>query len=263
MIYELNHFGIVVRDLQKSLDFYQGLFGAKIVFDGFIPSSKTDVRYLQIAGGMVELLHPHEPGPKDIFGITHVAFLSNALDEDYARLTDAGFEGLVAPKVAGTGVGRLAFLRDANGARVELLQRDIKMRTEAITHPVVKAFDHYSLINNDREGALRFYRDLLGLKVLTTREVTATDTTIDYLHYDYDVLELLHRARSSSDPIFAHIALRVADVVAAQALFAQQGAEFEPGTPKAARIGTGAIGVLRDPDGVKIEVLDRPDLREL
>lgn len=262
MIYELNHFGIVIRDLEKSLDFYQGLFGAKVVFDGFIESSKTDVRYLQIGGGMIELLHPHEPGTDETFGVTHIAFLSDSLDEDYERLTAAGFEGLVKPKVAGTGVGRLAFLRDANGARVELLQRDVKMRTEPIEHPVVKAFDHYSLVSNDREGALRFYRDLLGLRVLSSHEMTG-GSKIDYLHYDYDVLELLHSPEPSSDPIFAHIALRVEDVAAAQAAFAERGVSFEAGTPKPARIGGGSIGVIRDPDGVKIEVLDRPDLREL
>jgi catechol 2,3-dioxygenase-like lactoylglutathione lyase family enzyme len=263
MIYELNHFGIVVRDLEKSLAFYQGLFDAKVVFDGFIESSKTDIRYLQIAGGMIELLHPREPGPDTAFGVTHIAFLSDALDEDYERLLETGFSGEVAPKVAGTGVGRLAFLHDPNGARVELLQRDVKMRTEPIDHPIVKAFDHYSLIANDRDGGLRFYRDALGLKELTGFEVAATNLTIDYLHYDYDVLELLHRPEPSSDPIFAHIALRVRDVDEAKAAFAEQGVEFEPGTPKPAGTGLGRIGIIRDPDGVKIELLDRADLHEL
>src|SRR5690606_19013595 len=45
LIYELNHFGIVVRDLEKSLAFYQDLLGAKVVYKGFIPPSKTDVIY--------------------------------------------------------------------------------------------------------------------------------------------------------------------------------------------------------------------------
>ena len=55
MINELNHVGIVVRDLDASLAFYQRAFGAVIVFQRIIPASQTDVVYLQMAGGMVEL----------------------------------------------------------------------------------------------------------------------------------------------------------------------------------------------------------------
>jgi catechol 2,3-dioxygenase-like lactoylglutathione lyase family enzyme len=261
MIYELNHFGIVIRDLEKSLDFYQKAFGAKVVFKNFIAASETDVVYLQIAGGLIELLHPAAPGPEEVFGVTHIAFLTDSLDSDYQKLTDAGYVGLVAPKVAGTGVGRLAFLRDPNGARVELLERDVKMREGVIEHPIVKSFDHYSLIANDLDGALKFYRDDVGMKELATRTVPATELSISYLNYDYDVLELLHRPTPSDDPIFAHIAFRVEDVDAALAAFAQFGIEPEPGTPKAAGTG-GRIGIVRDPDGVKIELLDRPDLHQ-
>ena len=264
MINELNHFGIVIRDLGKSLAFYKDTLGAKVVYEGFIPPTKTDVIYLQIAGGMIELLHPAAPPSTESFGITHVAFMSSDLDADYARLVDKGYKGLVAPKVAGSGVGRLAFLNDPNGARVELIQRDLKMRDGIIDHPIVKSFDHYSMIANDLTGALRFYRDDLGMRVLKTMEVPATQLSMTYLHYDYDVLELLHRPTpNTTDPMFGHIALRVDDVDAALRHFAAHGVPAEPGTPKAAGTGIGRIGIVRDPDGVKIELVDRADLRRL
>ncbi|MBS7700756.1 MULTISPECIES: VOC family protein [unclassified Chelatococcus] len=266
MIYELNHFGIVVRDLQKSLDFYQGLLGARIVYKGFIPPSKTDVIYLLIAGGLIELLHPAEPGPDTKFGITHIAFMSNDLDADYERLTGLGYVGHVAPKVAGSGVGRLAFLGDPNGARVELIQRDVPMRDDPPQHAVIRAFDHYSLLANDLDGALKLYRDAMGMKVL--KEMTVPHPTnplsIVYLNWDYDVLELLHRP--SPDPkaeLYGHFALRVDNVDEALQYFADHGIPAEPGTPKAAGTGIGRIGIIRDPDGVKIELVDRADLRDL
>ncbi len=264
MVFELNHFGIVIRDLQKSLAFYQGLMGAKIVYQGFIPPSQTDVIYLQIAGGMIELLHPAAPPPTETFGITHVAFMTDDLDADYARLVDKGYKGLVAPKVAGSGVGRLAFLSDPNGARVELIQRDLKMRDGIIDHPVIKSFDHYSVLANDLEGALRFYRDDLGMKIMKKMAVPASQLDITYLNYDYDVLELLHRPTpDTSAPIFGHYALRVDNVDSALKYFAEHGVPAEPGTPKAAGTGIGRIGIIRDPDGVKIELVDRVDLRQL
>jgi len=263
MIYELNHFGIVIRDLGKSLEFYENVLGAKKVFEGFIKDSGTDVVYLQIAGGLIELLHRRDAAEEEVFGITHIAFLSNDLDADYQKLIEAGYEGLVAPKIAGTGVGRLAFLSDPNGARVELLERDVKMRIDPVDHPVIKSFDHYSLIANDQDGALAFYRDFLGMKELTTLSVAASDLTINYLNYDYDVLELLHRPTPSKDPLFGHIALRVDNVDEALAAFAVQNVPAEAGTPKAAGTGMGRIGVIHDPDGVKIELVDRADLRDL
>lgn len=267
MINELNHFGIVIRDLEKSLAFYQDVLGAKIVFQGVIPatetSTQTDVVYLQIHGGMIELLHRVNPAPDETFGITHIAFLTDSLDADFAALVEAGYEPLVKPKTAGTGVGRLAFVNDANGARVELLERDLKMRVEPIDHPIVKGFDHYSVLANDLDGAEDFYVKNLGMKPLTDAYVEKSELTIKYLHYDYDVLELLHRPSPSSNPIFGHIALRVDNVDEALTSLAAQGVPAEAGTPKPAGTGLGRIGIILDPDGVKIELLDRADLHDL
>lgn len=266
MIHELNHFGIVVRDLEKSLKFYQGLMGAEIVYRGYIPPSKTDVVYLQISGGLIELLHPAEPKPEETFGITHVGFMSDSLDADYERLVGLGYKALVAPKVAGSGVGRLAFLSDPNGARIELIERDLDMRPRPLQHPIIKSFDHYSVLANDLEGALRLYRDAMGMTVLKTMTVPYPDNplTMVYLNWGYDVLELLHRPKPDLvSPIFGHFALRVDSVDEALAAFAAQGVPAEPGTPKVAGTGIGRIGLVRDPDGVKVELVDRVDIREL
>lgn len=266
MIHELNHFGIVVNDLQKSLDFYQGLFGAKVVYRGFIPPTKTDVVYLLIAGGMIELLHRADPPADETFGITHIAFMSDDLDADYERLLGLGYKGLVAPKQAGSGVGRLAFFSDPNGARVELIQRDLAMRDHPAEHDIIRSFDHYSVLANDLDAALKLYRDAMGMKVLKEMSVPhpSNPLSIVYLNWGYDVLELLHRPTpDNTAPIFGHFALRVDSVDAALAAFAAKGAPAEPGTPKPAGTGIGRIGLLRDPDGVKIELVDRVDLREL
>jgi catechol 2,3-dioxygenase-like lactoylglutathione lyase family enzyme len=266
VIYELNHFGIVVRDIEKSLDFYQRLLGARVVYEGYIPPSKTQVRYLLITGGLIELLGPAEPAPETTFGITHVAYMSNDHDADYARLTGMGYTGHVAPKVAGSGVGRLAFLGDPNGVRIELIQRDVPMRENPPTHEVIRSFDHYSLLANDLEGALGIYRDAMGMKVLKQMTVPhpTNPLTMVYLHWDYDVLELLHRPSPAPDAaLYGHYALRVDDAEAAQKWFAERGVPAEPGFPKTAGTGIGRIAMIRDPDGVKIELVDRADLRDL
>jgi catechol 2,3-dioxygenase-like lactoylglutathione lyase family enzyme len=264
VINELNHVGLVIRDLQKSLDFYEGILGARVVYSGFIPPSKTEVRYLQIGGGMIELLAPQEPASDTVFGITHVAFMSDDLDADHKAVVGMGYKELVAPKTAGSGVGRLSFVSDPNGARVELIERDLKMRLPQEEHPVVKDFDHYSLIANDLDGAMSFYRDAMGLKVLKEMEVPARQLSMVYLNHGYDVLELLHRPEpNNTDPMFGHFALRTDDCAKALEYCDDKGVPAEPGTPKMAGTGIGQIGLIRDPDDVKIEFVDRVDLRDL
>ncbi len=263
MIYELNHVGIVIRDLEKSLAFYKDVLGATVAVRNVIPSNQTDVVYLQISGGMIELLHRRAPAANEVFGITHIAFMTDDLDADYGALVDSGCESVVKPKVAGTGVGRVGFLRDPNGARVELLQREVDFRTAPIEHGIIKSFDHYSVRANDLVAAKDFYGRRLGMDPLKQMYVEQTQLSILYFNLNYDVVELLHRPTPDTGDIFGHFALRVENVASALEGCAALGVAAEPGTPKPAGTGIGRIGIIRDPDGVKIELLDRPDLRDL
>lgn len=263
MIYELNHAGIVIKNLEKSLRFYQDVLGAKIVAQNFIPSNQTDVTYVQIAGGMIELLHRRQPAPGEVFGITHIGFMADDLDADYHALVESGCEGAVPPKVAGTGIGRLAFLLDPNGARVELLQREVDFRTAPIEHEIIKSFDHYSVRANNLTAAKDFYGRRLGMTPLKQMYVEQSQLSILYFNFKYDVMELLHRSTPDTGDIFGHIALRVESVDRALDHFATRGVAAEPGTPKPAGTGIGRIGIIRDPDGVRVELVDRPDLRDL
>jgi len=263
MIFELNHFGIVIRDLEKSLAFYQDVLGAKVTFRSVIPSNQTDVVYVQIAGGLLELLYRRRPAANEVFGITHIAFMTDDLDTDYRALVHAGCEPLVEPKVAGTGVGRLGFVRDPNGARVELLQREGNFRLGSVANGIIKSFDHYSVRANNLAAAEDFYGRRLGMHRLKQMYVAQTQLSILYFNFDYDVIELLHRPTPDTGDIFGHFALRVESVDRALEHFVTRGIPAEPGTPKPAGTGIGRIGIIRDPDGVRVELVDRPDLRNL
>lgn len=101
------------------------------------------------------------------------------------------------------------------------------------------------------------------LKEMTVPHAT-NPLSMVYLNWDYDVLELLHRP--SPDPaavLFGHYAMRVDNVDEALAFFNEKGVPTETGFPKTAGTGIGRIGMIRDPDGVKIELVDRADIRDL
>lgn len=217
MVYELNHFGIVVRDLAESLLFYESRFSARTVFRGFIPSTKTDVVYLQIGGSLIELLHPANPEPDEQFGITHIAFLTRELEREYADLVSAGYVGLLSPRVAGTGVGRLAFVQGPDGERVELLERDFQMRVPFLNGDAVAAFEHYAIATQNHAASLEFYRGRLGLEPVA-------DT--DLFRIGGETLRI-RPSDSPREPVLSHVAVRVRDASADSVVFDPDGVAIE------------------------------------
>ncbi|MFF0268177.1 VOC family protein [Kribbella sp. NPDC004536] len=162
MIYELNHVGGRVRDLEASLAFY-GELGAEVVDRLFMSGSQVDRVHLQLATGLVELLHHQEPDPEAAYGLNHVGFMTDDLDGDWERLMSLGYSELTAPRVAGSGQGRLAFLSDPNGVRVELLQRSEEFRVPPITSGLVQEFSYVGVAAADVDAAAEFYGTHLGM----------------------------------------------------------------------------------------------------
>jgi catechol 2,3-dioxygenase-like lactoylglutathione lyase family enzyme len=163
VIYELNHVGGRVQDLEASLAFYTEL-GAEVVDRLFMTSSRVNRVHVQVATGLVELLHNEEPDPDAAYGLNHVGFMTDDLDTDYARLTALGYAELSAPRAAGSGQGRLAFLADPNGVRIELLQRSEEFRIPPITSGPVRRLSYIALSAPDLEAAIEFYGTHLGMQ---------------------------------------------------------------------------------------------------
>jgi catechol 2,3-dioxygenase-like lactoylglutathione lyase family enzyme len=168
VIYELNHVGGRVRDLDASLAFYTGL-GAEVVDRLFMPTSRTHRVHIQLATGLVELLHPEDADPDATYGLNHIGFMTDDLDVDYTRLTDLGYAELSTPRPASSGQGRLAFLSDPNGVRVELLQRSEDFRIPPITSGPIRHLSFIALAAPDLDAAIEFYGTHLGMQpVLST-----------------------------------------------------------------------------------------------
>ncbi|TDW93354.1 catechol 2,3-dioxygenase-like lactoylglutathione lyase family enzyme [Kribbella pratensis] len=163
MIYELNHVGGRVQDLEASLSFY-GRLGAEVVDRLFMPGPRVHRVHIQLATGLVELLHHEQPDPQATYGLNHIGFMTDDLDDDYARLMALGYAELSSPRVAGSGQGRLAFLSDPNGVRVELLQRSEEFRVPPITTGPVLGFAHVAVAAPDLEAAAEFYGTHLGME---------------------------------------------------------------------------------------------------
>ncbi|NYG97677.1 catechol 2,3-dioxygenase-like lactoylglutathione lyase family enzyme [Schumannella luteola] len=163
MIYELNHLGIVTDDLDRSVAFYVDLLGAQPVWSAEVAAAGMRIAYLQLAQGLVELIE-FAAGTAPA-GANHLGYLSDDLDGDVDRLRDAGATVTVEPRATGSGVGRQALVLDPDGVAIELLQRDLPLRSGTTPHPHIHAIDHFALQADDHDRSLAFYRDGLGMAV--------------------------------------------------------------------------------------------------
>lgn len=137
----IRHTGIVVRDMERSLEFYRDFLGLKEVkdfreegeyIDKISGLSGVKVWMIKLAaddGTMVELLkymsHPQKApdNPKlCAIGCSHVAFTVDDVDGEYTRLSEKGVRFNSPPAVSPDGYAKVAFCQDPDGVFIELVE---------------------------------------------------------------------------------------------------------------------------------------------
>jgi lactoylglutathione lyase len=124
-------------------------------------------------------------------------------------------------------------------------------------------FLHTMLRVGDLQRSVRFYTEVLGMKLLRTTERPEQKYSLAFVGYDNEeratVLELTYNYgvdRYDLGGGFGHIAIGVADVAGACDRVRKSGGKVtrEPGPVKG---GTSVIAFVEDPDGYKIEFIER------
>ena len=122
---------------------------------------------------------------------------------------------------------------------------------------------HTMLRVGDLERSTRFYTDVLGMRVLRRRDVPDQKYTLVFVGYDDEsrsaVLELTYNYgvdKYELGTAFGHVAIEVPDAAAACADVRAKGGNVtrEAGPVKG---GTTVIAFVTDPDGYKIELIER------
>lgn len=254
MIHELNHVGILTEDLPATLAFYRAL-DAVVVFDRTIEASGVRIVYVQLGQGLVEFVGV--PAGTAAPGIDHLALITDDLETDHARFLEAGAVEAVAPKPAGTGEGRQSFVR-LGDARIELIERDLELHRSDLAPGLVTAIDHYALTSPDLLGTAALLTDVAGLEPLTGIDHEGAPVR-RFLRRGSDVLGIGAEGTARAPGVFPYVSLRVHDVDAVLAELERRGFDglgeaedsFTPGH---------RCAVVRAPDGVHLELLDRPAL---
>ena len=139
MQYAIEHVSIRCRNMEESIGYYQRLFGAQVRLRRNLPNSEQIV-YLQIGDTMLELMDfgpAADPvDPREHYGVYHIGIKTDDFDAAYRDLKAKGADFLGEPFEPTPGI-RLVFLREPNGAVIELAMRDRKRFQEAIRQGTV------------------------------------------------------------------------------------------------------------------------------
>ena len=122
---------------------------------------------------------------------------------------------------------------------------------------------HTMLRVGDLDASIGFYTDVLGMQLLRRQDYPEGKFTLAFLGYgpedSHTVLVLTHNWETSSYDLgngYGHIALAVPDAAAACAQIKARGGRVvrEAGPMKH---GSTVIAFVEDPDGYKIELIER------
>ena len=125
---------------------------------------------------------------------------------------------------------------------------------------------HTMLRVGDLQRSIAFYTDVMGMTLLRQSENPSQRYSLAFLGYGRNPeraeLELTYNHGVSTYELgtaYGHIAIGVPDVAAACAKIRAGGGQVtrEPGPVKG---GTTVIAFITDPDGYKIELIERPTL---
>lgn len=122
---------------------------------------------------------------------------------------------------------------------------------------------HTMIRVNDLDETLKFYCDALGMKVLRRRDYPEGKFTLAFVGYgseeDCSVVELTHNWETKSydhGNAFGHLAIGVDDIYKTCEELRSRGVKIsrEPGPMK---FGQAVIAFIEDPNGYKIELIER------
>lgn len=122
------HAGLTVADLGRTIAFYSGLLGLRLVLRKSQPGG--ELAFLDTGNGMLEIFA--RPGaqravdvPVGTAGVRHLTFAVDDVVATVARLEAAGVEITERPRDAHNRelIRRVAFCRDPDGLQVELVER--------------------------------------------------------------------------------------------------------------------------------------------
>jgi lactoylglutathione lyase len=115
----LDHVGVYVGDLERSVNFYREVFG--FPEHHRMVAGESKIAFLDIGGGLLEIIQrPGAPGEAPKGSWSHIAIQVGEYGAMESRLEGMGLE--LRKKVLDDGT-RLAFFKDPDGHDIEIMDK--------------------------------------------------------------------------------------------------------------------------------------------
>jgi lactoylglutathione lyase len=124
-MYELAHLGMVVKNCERSSDFYGRILDFPVVDS--VANEQLRIVYLQAGPLIIELLEYIEAPSslREAGNFDHLAFLVPDIQIAMARLKEQGVEFLSDIPVLSIGGKRIIFFTGPDGERIELMDNGV------------------------------------------------------------------------------------------------------------------------------------------
>ena len=131
MIKKIEHIGIAVKDLEKSVALFEKLLGKKPYKQEEVKPEGVVTSFFKIGDQKIELLNATtSDSPIEYFiskrneGVHHIALYVNSIEEEVERLEKLGFEFISTTPKKGADSKKIVFLhpKTTNGVLVELCE---------------------------------------------------------------------------------------------------------------------------------------------
>ncbi len=139
-ITRVNHTGVSVSDMERSLTFYRDLLELDVIFDSDVLENKrlssvvgmTNARgrvvWLRAGDTMIELWEWDNPVGRELAsdynpsdkGVTHFALQTDNVDELYSKVTDACYQANTAP--LDLGLHKTTYIKGPDDEIIEILE---------------------------------------------------------------------------------------------------------------------------------------------
>ena len=183
-----------VKDPQVSIKYYE-MLGMKQIHRIENPDAKFDLYFLAYDSqkatsqdahwtdrqGILELTHNYGTEKDDSFkvangnsephkGFGHICVSVDNIQAACQRIEDAGYK--FQKKLNDGRMRHIAFALDPDSYWVELISFNPVEKTENVkeTDPATYRFNHSMIRVKDHEKSLKFYQDVMGMKLLRTSE---------------------------------------------------------------------------------------------
>ncbi|MFC2130550.1 methylmalonyl-CoA epimerase [Bacteroidota bacterium] len=131
MLKSINHIGIAVKDIEKSIAIFKKIFGFNSIHQETVEKQKVNVASFKVGDVLIELTSPvDETSPIAKFiekkgeGIHHIAFESDDVNSELERLSGEGISLINETAQPGAHDLLIAFLhpKSTNGVLMEICQ---------------------------------------------------------------------------------------------------------------------------------------------